>query len=65
VVIVPVVTQHYILLQRNLIYTAITRAKRLAILIGTKKALAIGIKNNKVEKRYTYLRERLEMNLSL
>ena len=65
VVIVPVVTQHYILLQRNLIYTAITRAKRLAILIGTKKALAIGIKNNKVEKRYTYLRQRLEMNLSL
>ena len=65
VVIVPVVTQHYILLQRNLIYTAITRAKRLAILIGTKKALAIGIKNNKVEKRYTYLRERLEMSLSL
>jgi len=64
VVIVPVVTQHYILLQRNLIYTAITRAKRLAILIGTKKALAIGIKNNKVEKRYTYLRQRLEMNLS-
>ena len=64
-VIVPVVTQHYVLLQRNLIYTAITRAKRLAILIGTKKALAIGIKNNKVEKRYTYLRERLEMNLSL
>jgi len=60
-----VVTQHYILLQRNLIYTAITRAKRLAILIGTKKALAIGIKNNKVEKRYTYLRERLEMSLSL
>ena len=65
VVIVPVVTQHYILLQRNLIYTAITRAKRLAILIGTKKALAIGIKNNKVEKRYTYLRDRLEMSLSL
>ena len=65
VVIVPVVTQHYILLQRNLIYTAITRAKRLAILIGTKKALAIGIKNNKVEKRYTYLSERLEMSLSL
>ena len=65
VVIVPVVTQHYILLQRNLIYTAITRAKRLAILIGTKKALAIGIKNNKVEKRYTYLRQRLEMSLSL
>lgn len=46
VVIMPVTTQHYILLQRNLIHTGITRAKKLVILIGTKKALAIAIKNN-------------------
>jgi exodeoxyribonuclease V alpha subunit len=59
VVVIPVVTQHYMLLQRNLIYTAITRAKRLVVLIGTKKALAIAIKNNKVGKRYTYLKQRL------
>lgn len=59
VVIIPVVIQHYVLLQRNLIYTAITRAKKLVILIGTKKALAIAIKNNKVEKRYTSLKQRL------
>ncbi len=63
VVIIPVMTQHYILLQRNLIYTAITRAKKLAVLIGTKKALAIAIRNNKVERRYARLRQRLEVLL--
>ena len=59
-VIVPVVIQHYLLLQRNLIYTAITRAKKLAILIGEKRALAIGIKNEKREKRYTNLKAKIE-----
>lgn len=59
VVIMPVLTQHYILLQRNLLYTGITRGKKLVILIGTKKALAIAIKNDKPQKRYTLLRDRL------
>jgi exodeoxyribonuclease V alpha subunit len=59
VVILPVTTQHYMLLQRNLIYTGITRAKKLVILIGTKKALAIAIRNNKPQRRYTLLSERL------
>ena len=59
VVILPVVTQHYMLLQRNLIYTGITRAKKLVILIGTKRALAIAIRNNKPQRRYTLLSERL------
>jgi exodeoxyribonuclease V alpha subunit len=59
VVILPVVTQHYMLLQRNLIYTGITRAKKLVILIGTKKALGIAIRNNKPQRRYTLLSERL------
>jgi exodeoxyribonuclease V alpha subunit len=58
-VILPVVTQHYMLLQRNLIYTGITRAKKLVIMIGTKKALAIAIRNNKPQRRYTLLSERL------
>jgi exodeoxyribonuclease V alpha subunit len=60
VVVIPIMTQHYILLQRNLIYTAITRAKKLAVLVGTWKALAIGIKNDKTRKRYTLLEERLK-----
>ena len=58
-VIIPVLTQHYILLQRNLIYTAVTRGRKLVVMVGTKKALAIGVKNNKTEKRYTYLGQRL------
>jgi len=58
-VIIPIVTQHYILLQRNLIYTAVTRGKQLVILVGSRKAMAIGVSNNKTRKRYTRLRHRL------
>jgi exodeoxyribonuclease V alpha subunit len=58
-VILPVLTQHYILLQRNLIYTGVTRGRDLVILIGTPKALAIGIANDKTQQRYTHLRARL------
>ena len=64
-VVMPVHTQHYMLLQRNLLYTAITRGKRLVVLIGTKKALAIAIGNNKPQKRYTYLKNRLTRKLHL
>ena len=60
VVIIPVITQHYILLQRNLIYTAITRGKRLVVLVGTKKALAIAIRTIKSSQRYTRLKYRLQ-----
>ena len=52
-VIMPLSTQHYMMLQRNLLYTALTRAKNLMIVIGTKKAIAITIKNDKVHKRFT------------
>jgi exodeoxyribonuclease V alpha subunit len=58
-VILTVTTQHYMLLQRNLIYTGITRAKKLVVLIGTKKALAIAIRNNKPQLRFTHLSVRL------
>ena len=58
-VVLPVMTQHYLLLQRNLIYTGITRAKKLVVLVGTKKTLAIAIKNNKPQERFTNLRKRL------
>ena len=59
VVIIPVLTQHYLLLQRNLLYTGITRGKKLVMLIGTKKALSIAVRNNKQQQRYTLLKERL------
>ena len=58
-VVIPILTQHYILLQRNLIYTGVTRGRKLVIIVGTKKALTIGVKNDKTQKRYTYLRQRL------
>jgi exodeoxyribonuclease V alpha subunit len=58
-VVIPVLTQHYLLLQRNLIYTAVTRGRKLVVLVGSRKALAIAVKNNKTEKRYTHLRYRL------
>jgi exodeoxyribonuclease V alpha subunit len=58
-VIVPLLTQHFVLLQRNLLYTAITRGKKLVILIGSKKALSIAIHNNKTAARYSRLKERL------
>ncbi|MBN2244559.1 MAG: hypothetical protein JW755_01810, partial [Candidatus Aminicenantes bacterium] len=53
-------TQHFIMLQRNLFYTALTRAKRLTCVIGSYKALHIAIKNDKPLKRNSRLREKLE-----
>jgi exodeoxyribonuclease V alpha subunit len=58
-VIIPVLTQHFMLLQRNLIYTGVTRGKKLVVLVGTRKALSIAVKNDKTEKRYTHLAYRL------
>ncbi len=58
-VVMPLLTQHFMLLQRNLIYTGLTRAKRLAVLLGSKKALNIGLKNAKAQTRYTNLAHRL------
>jgi exodeoxyribonuclease V alpha subunit len=63
-VVIPILTQHYILLQRNLIYTAVTRGRELVVVVGTKKALAMGINNDKTHKRHAYLRHRLCSNVS-
>jgi exodeoxyribonuclease V alpha subunit len=60
-IVVPLLSQHYIMLQRNLLYTAITRAKRLVVLVGSKRAIAIAIRNNKVQRRYTNLAARLSI----
>ncbi len=60
VTIIPIVTQHYILLQRNLIYTAVTRGKKLVVIVGSRKAMAIGINNTKTRQRYTRLQHRLK-----
>jgi exodeoxyribonuclease V alpha subunit len=59
-VVMPVLTQHYLLLQRNLLYTAVTRAKKLVVLVGTRRAIAIAVKNNRVAQRHTALDWRLQ-----
>ncbi len=58
-IVMPVSTQHYLMLQRHLLYTAVTRARRLVVLVGTKKALAIAVHNNKLEERFSRLADRL------
>ena len=58
-VVIPVMMQHYVLLQRNLIYTGVTRGKKLVILVGESRALHTAIKNNKTRKRFTRLAQRL------
>ena len=62
VVIIPLLMTHFVMLQRNLVYTGITRAKRLCILVGTTKALAYAIHNQTVQKRNTRLKERLHQS---
>jgi len=58
-VIIPVHTQHYVMLQRNLLYTAVTRGKRLCVLVGTRKALALAVRNADVAARASGLAPRL------
>jgi exodeoxyribonuclease V alpha subunit len=62
-VIVPLMTQHYVMLQRNLLYTAMTRGKQLVILIGTRKALKIALQNDKPHRRLSSLAARLKSNI--
>ncbi|MGB4911855.1 MAG: ATP-dependent RecD-like DNA helicase [Candidatus Dechloromonas phosphoritropha] len=59
VVVIPVSTQHYMMLKRNLIYTGITRGKKLAVLVGQKRALAMAVKGKQVGRRWSKLKERL------
>lgn len=65
VVVMPVLTQHYIMLQRNLLYTSVTRASKLCVLVGNKRALFIAIKNNPVVNRHSGLIWRMEEGAKL
>ena len=58
-VVLPILTQHYMLLQRNLLYTAVTRAKQLVVIVGNKKAIGMAVRNNKIARRNTRLALRL------
>ena len=59
IVVMPILMNHYVMLQRNLIYTGITRAKQILVMVGTRKALSYAVRNVTVTKRNTLLRERL------
>lgn len=59
IVVMPVLMNHYVMLQRNLIYTGITRAKKVLVIVGTRKALSYAVRNVTVTKRNTFLKERL------
>jgi UvrD-like helicase C-terminal domain len=63
-VIIPVLTQHYAMLQRNLLYTGVTRGKRLVVLVGQKKAIAIAVRNASGRRRWSKLAEWLSANTS-
>jgi exodeoxyribonuclease V alpha subunit len=58
-VVVPLLSQHYPLLQRNLLYTAITRGKRLVVLVGSQRALGVALANNRPQLRWSHLSEKL------
>ncbi len=60
VVVIPLLTQHYMMLQRNLLYTAITRARKMVVMVGTQKAVHIAVTNNRVAERYSGLLPRLQ-----
>ncbi|WP_428565664.1 MAG: SF1B family DNA helicase RecD2 [Solidesulfovibrio sp. DCME] len=60
-IVIPIMMQHYIMLQRNLIYTGITRGRKLVVLVGQKKALGMAVRNNKTSFRNTYLDKRIKL----
>ncbi len=65
VVVMPLSTQHYMLLARNLLYTGVTRGKQLVVLIGEKKAIGMAVRNNRENKRLTKLADRLKAQIQV
>jgi exodeoxyribonuclease V alpha subunit len=60
VVVIPLLSQHYLMLQRNLLYTAVTRARKLVVLVGSKQAIAMAVRNDRIASRNTKLAKRLQ-----
>ena len=63
VVVMPILMTHYVMLQRNLVYTGVTRAKKLLVIVGTKKALSMAVRNTSIDKRNTLLARRIKESL--
>jgi exodeoxyribonuclease V alpha subunit len=60
VVVIPILMQHYLLLQRNLLYTAVTRARQVVVLVGSRQAIALAVRNDQIAQRNTRLAQRLQ-----
>jgi exodeoxyribonuclease V alpha subunit len=58
-VVIPLATQHFMMLQRSLLYTAVTRGKKLVVLVGSRRAIQLAVRNADAKKRYTWLAERV------
>ncbi|MEO6776488.1 MAG: ATP-dependent RecD-like DNA helicase [Kofleriaceae bacterium] len=63
-VVIPIVTQHFMMLQRSLLYTAVTRGKKLVVLVGTRRAVELAVKNADARTRYTWLAERIRARVA-
>jgi exodeoxyribonuclease V alpha subunit len=63
-VVIPLVTQHYMMLQRSLLYTAVTRGKRLVVIVGSRRAVGLAVRNADARRRYTWLAERVRAQLA-
>ncbi len=57
----PLLMQHYMMLQRNLVYTGVTRARKLVVMVGDKKAIGMAVRSNRISERDTMLKERLQV----
>jgi exodeoxyribonuclease V alpha subunit len=63
-VVIPLVTQHYMMLQRSLLYTAVTRGKKLVVLVGSRRAVALAVRNADARRRYTWFAERIRAQMA-
>ena len=63
-VVIPLVTQHFMMLQRSLLYTAVTRGKKLVVLVGSKRAVSLAVRNADAKRRYTWFAERVRAALA-
>lgn len=64
-IVIPLVPQHYMMLQRSLLYTAVTRGKKLVVIVGSKRAVALAVQNADARRRYTWLAERVRAACAL
>ncbi|HEU4611182.1 MAG TPA: ATP-binding domain-containing protein, partial [Kofleriaceae bacterium] len=63
-VVISLVTQHFMMLQRSLLYTAVTRGKKLVVIVGTRRAIQLAVRNADAKRRYTWLAERVRAALA-